>query len=111
CHRRDLGQVSGLRIDLRGGEVNEMSRGFDLSRHVGEHELDPLEAGNRLSELLPLLRVIQRIVERAFGYAERLGADSRSRSIKNRERDLETRSLLTQTIGRRDFDVVEHELR
>jgi hypothetical protein len=37
--------------------MDEQPRGVDRDRHVGQHELDALEGRDRLTELLPLLRV------------------------------------------------------
>jgi len=52
--------------------------GVDLHRHVGEHELEALEVGDRVPELLALLHVLHRQVERALREPERLRTDERS---------------------------------
>src|SRR6266566_5191127 len=88
-----------------------MPRRLDLRRHVGEHELDSLEARDRLSELLPFSCVVQRVVEGAFGDAERLRPDPGSRSVEHGERDLEPCAVVAKSVGGRHLDVVEHELR
>src|SRR5258708_32616490 len=88
-----------------------MPRGFDLSRHVREHELDSLEAGDRLAELLSVASVGERIVECAFGDAQRLSPDAWPRTIQHRERDFEPRAFFAEPVGGGDLDVVEHKLR
>ena len=88
-----------------------MSRCFDLRRDVGEHELDPLEARDRLPKLLTFLDVIQRIRKSALGDAEGLRADAGARAIQHRERDLETRALFAQTIRGRHLHFLENDLR
>jgi len=56
----------GAAIDERRGVMDEQPRGVDRDRHVGQHELDALEGGDRLTELLALLRVGHRGVECAW---------------------------------------------
>src|SRR5579875_2146616 len=46
-----------------GGFVIHQARQFDFHRHVGELELDGLEAADRLAELFALFRVVQRFIQ------------------------------------------------
>src|SRR4029077_12820362 len=88
-----------------------MARSLDLRRHVREHELDSLEAGDRLAELLSFASVGERIVERPFRDAQRLRTDCRQRAGEHRKRDLESRPFVSEPVGSRDLDVVENQLR
>ena len=67
-----------------GGGVDHQPRGLDLHRHVGEHELHALEVGDRLAELLALLDVGDRRVERALRDADGLRADRRAGVVERR---------------------------
>src|SRR5438046_6698210 len=87
-----------------------MTGRLDLGCDIGEHELDALEAGDGLPELLPFLHVVERVVESALGDAKRLGADAGPGSIQHRERDLEAGAFFAQAVGGRDLDVLEHDL-
>jgi hypothetical protein len=55
--------------------VSELAGCLDLHGHVGEHELNTLEFGHRVAELLALLHIADGVVERALGDAECLGGD------------------------------------
>ena len=55
--RAEEGQVGVAALGLGGGDVDHLARGLELHRHVGEHELDALEVGDVLAELLALLDV------------------------------------------------------
>src|SRR2546428_2867105 len=57
---------------------DEGAGGLDLRRHVGEHERDRLVLDQRPAELLALLRVMERELERGPCDAQRLGTDDRS---------------------------------
>src|SRR3989449_10735019 len=56
-HRRLHRGRGGAAVDERGRVMDHESRRVDGYRHVREHELDPLEGGDRLAEMAPLLRV------------------------------------------------------
>src|SRR5260370_28812845 len=88
-----------------------MPRGFDLRRHVRENELDSLKARDRLAELVSVASVGERIVECAFGNAQRLSPDAWPRTVEHRERELEARPFFAEPVGGGDLDVVEHQLR
>ena len=51
-----------------GAFIDEGARSLDLHRHIGQHELDPLEFGDQLLELLAFLRVADAGIERALVY-------------------------------------------
>src|SRR5258706_5833374 len=58
-HGRELRDALPFVLD-RGGAVAEQTRGVDLRRHVGEHELDGLELRDGLAERRALLGVVAR---------------------------------------------------
>ncbi len=88
-----------------------MPRSLDLGRDVRQHELDSLEAGDRLPELLALLDVVQCVGERSLRDTERLRADPRPRAIEDGEGDLESRPLLAEAVRSGDLDLLEDDLR
>jgi hypothetical protein len=67
----------------RRGAMAEQARGVDLRGHVGEHELDGLEVGDRLAERLALLRVIARRFVRAAGDADGQRADGDAAAVEH----------------------------
>ena len=60
---------------------------------------------------MPLLHVVERVGERPFGDAQRLGADPRARAIEHRQRELEAGALFAKPVGHRHLDVLEDDLR
>ena len=78
----------------RRGRVHHQPGGLDLHRHVGQHELHALEIADRLAELLALLGVCDRRVERALRDADGLRTDRRARVIQRRQRGLEAGARL-----------------
>src|SRR5207237_2305483 len=67
--------------------------GLDLRRHVGQHEGDRLVLDERATELLALLRVLERELEGGAGDPERLRADDRARELKRLQGDRGPRVL------------------
>ena len=51
-------------LALRGCDVDHLPGDLELHRHVGEHELQALEVGDGLTELLAVLGISQRPVQR-----------------------------------------------
>src|SRR5438552_6861499 len=109
-HRGHLGEVRRLHVRLGRCSIDQVARRLDLRRDVGPHELDALEARDRLPELFAFLDVVQRVIESAFSDAERLRADARPRSVQHSERDLEARALFTEPVGCGHLDVLVEDL-
>src|SRR6185503_10147899 len=63
--RRRLVGVALPVVAEPGGALDEQARAFELRRRIGEHELDRLVVGDGPAELLALLGVGARGVERA----------------------------------------------
>src|SRR5687767_3657134 len=53
-----------------GRMVDEMLPCLDFRGHVTQLELQSLKLGDRLAELLPLRRILQRLFKGAFGYTQ-----------------------------------------
>ena len=94
-------------IDQPGGVAHHQARAVDVHRHVGQHELDPLEVGDRPVELAPLLGIGDGGVERGLGDADGLGADGRPRAVERAERHAESLALLAQPVFHRDLAVAQ----
>src|SRR5947209_6382380 len=108
-HRRLVGVAPDAGVDLARGVVNHQARGVHLHGHVREHELDALERGDRLAELLPLLRVPGGRVERRLADADGHRARHRPRHVERAHRDLESLALLTEPLLDRHGAVREVE--
>src|SRR5207302_420902 len=91
----NLGHCRYLRNVLHSGvhrsscRVNQMPRRFDLRSHVGEHKLNALKRRDRLPELLSLLCVFEREIERALRDAQTLSSDEWARYVERHHRVLE----------------------
>ena len=95
----DEAQIGLAAFGAGGGGVDHQPGGFDLHRHVGQHELDGLERADRLAELLAFVGVGNFGVQRTLGDAHRLRADRRAGVIQRCQRGLEPGAALTD-----DFD-------
>src|SRR5438552_6115136 len=86
-------------------------RGFDLGRHVREHESDRLVLDQRAAELLALLGVVKGELKRGARDAQRLGADDRPRELKRLQSDGGSRVLAfarTSQLGLELLHAAEH---
>src|SRR5664280_591236 len=85
---------------------HQKARRVDVHFHVGELERDPLVLDDGATELLALLRVVERELVRRARDAERLSADRGTRRLEGRHRGL-TRGLLALTnAGQLLFELV-----
>ena len=108
--RAEEGQVGVLALGLGGGDVHHLASGLELHAHVGEHELQALELADGLAELLALLDVAQRVVQRALRDADRLGADGDAGVVEGAQRDLQALALGAHEPVGRDARVGEVQL-
>ena len=67
-------------------EGGERARRLGAHRHVRRAVLHRLEGADRPAELLPHLRVLDRVLERALGDADRLGGGEQGRERAQRRR-------------------------
>ena len=103
-------EVLVVALRAAGGGVGQLAGGLDLHAHVGEQELQSLEVGDRLAELLPLLGVGQRVVDRALRDADGLGGDGDPGVVEGAHRGLEAGALLADHPVGGDPDLVEVDL-
>jgi hypothetical protein len=80
------------------GQAHHLARGDQFGGHVGQLELQGLEAGNGLAELLALLHVLLRLGERALGGAHRAGGDVDAPAVQALHGDLEAFALAAQQV-------------
>eukprot|EP01137_Pigoraptor_chileana_P021862 Opistho-2@86090 len=109
-HRREARLVGGVRGDLCRRHIEQGARGFEVSRHVGEHELRVLEIGDRLAELLAVLGIGDRFVEAALRAAERAGTDVEASAVEPRHRKAESVALGADEVFDGDAAILEDHL-
>ncbi len=98
-------------VDAPRALVHEQARGFDLDRHVGEHELDRLQVGDRLAEGLALARELQRVRHRAFRQAQAARADDGAAGVEREHRVVEALALgAADEVLARDAAVLEDDV-
>ena len=86
----DASSVLRLLAILGGrGFQRQHARRRELGGHVGQHPLDRLVVGDRLAELLALLRVGDGLVERRLADAERLRRDRDASALQRPHREPE----------------------
>src|SRR4029453_15445655 len=76
--------------------VDGQPGGFDVDNGASDLMLNGLELADRLAELLPLLHVADRGIERPAGEAEHLRADPDPSFVQGFDGDLVTFSGLTE---------------
>src|SRR4249919_91519 len=108
-HRGLTRERPALVLEPRG-LVDERAAGLDLRRHVRELEADRLERGDRLAELLALLRVCEREVVRALREPDAHGGDRDPPSIEDLEELLETGTACAEEVPLGHGTVLEREL-
>jgi len=96
CHR-GLGAAGAAGVLQVRGAVGEQARRIEARRHVGEHELDRLQLGERAPERRAPLRAGERILERGAANAEVPGGDGDA-PVEQAERLLEALVLLADQV-------------
>ena len=72
-----------LLIGKPRGLIDEQARSFNFRSHIGQFELDGLEFADGLAELLALLGVADRGIERALRHAESESGDGDASPVEN----------------------------
>ena len=90
--------------------VDAQRRRFDVHGRARELMLHGLELGDRLAELLALLRVGDGVLERALGEADHLRADADAALVQRFDRDLVSLSDLAEDVGARHAAVLQDQL-
>ena len=85
-------------VNRRARLIDQGARGLGANRHIGQHELQPLQIGDRPAEGLATLHVVAREINRRLGDADRLGADGRARAIQRVHRHEETFALVADAV-------------
>src|SRR5882757_5652689 len=109
-HRR-LGReaVPLFAVGHAGAVVEHAACRLGLHLHVGQHELDALELGNRLAELLAFAAIGDRGVDGALRQADRDRADRRPVEVEDAHAGLEGLALGTDHVLGRDAHIVEED--
>ena len=108
CGCTAVGMRCGMMVRKKGRIPYCQARGLDLHCHVGEHELNGLEIGNRLAELLPLSGELARRIERGLRYPNPRCANGHAGAVKGEHRNLETIAFAANALRRRDAYLVKH---
>ena len=81
----------------RGGSVGQgLGRGFEFGRDLGDRKADRLMLRDRHAELNPLLRILDRQVERTPMNPKRLCRNAEARVVEGSHRDPEAAALFTE---------------
>src|SRR5256714_7635088 len=73
---------------------HEQLRGLVAEHHLRDHVLDELVTPDRLTERLPLARVLDRALEAGADHPARTGGDREASLVETVHRDLESLALL-----------------
>ena len=108
-HRGFLAEWLLVLSQPRGVE-DELFARFDLRRHVGQWELDPLKFGDRFAELLAHSGVGERLFIGPLGEAERQRGEADPPRIESMHEIDEPFPFPTQQIFHGDLDILEDQL-
>ena len=78
--RRRLGEPLGVGVGRPGGEVRGRARALGVQQHLRAAVRDGLEGADRDAELLAVLDVLERHLERALADADDLGGEIAART-------------------------------
>jgi hypothetical protein len=98
------------RISQARGVVDHQPRRLDVDGHARQLELDALEVGNRLAELLALLGVFDGVIERALRQADHLRANPDAPLVQGFDGDLVALAGLAEDAVLRHQTVFEQQL-
>jgi hypothetical protein len=104
--RRLLGGLLPLVLHP-GGPPDEQAGRVQLGRHVGQHVLNGLEVGDRLSELDPILGVALGRLERGPADADRPGPDADPPLVEDLQGVEEASVYLPDALLVRNLDLFE----
>src|SRR6266478_9057160 len=103
-------EASIVLISKPRGLINEQSRRFHLRGHIRQLELNSLEFADGLAELLALLGVANRGIERPLRHAQAESGDGDASSIQNLQAAGKAFAFRAEKIFRRNFAVREDNL-
>src|SRR5436190_1368578 len=87
------------------GAVGEQPRGLDLGCELGDLPLDALEVGDRLTERLALLHVLDRVHQCALGEPDPAGGHDRPHRVEPEHGKAESTDLADHVLGRHAYAV------
>jgi hypothetical protein len=96
---RQGGLARQVRIEQAVGPVEQGAHRLIVHRHLGEHGHDERLLCDGLPELLPLVRVLGRVVERRIREAQRLGGDAEPGGVHEVQHGAEPLPLLTEPLS------------
>src|SRR5579862_2672548 len=109
AHRR-FGEERQPGIAQPCGVVHHQPRALDVGRGARELVLHRLELRDRFAELPAILRVLNRVVERALGESHHLRADADAPFVQRLDRDLVAFADLAEDARPRDGALLEDQL-
>ena len=108
---RGLGGHAAAFVALAGGVDHHALGRVQLGFAVGQHGLHQLELGNRLTELLALDGVAQRVVQDALGHTHAHGGQVDAALFEHLHGGLEALAFfVANQVGGRDTHVVKHHI-
>ena len=107
---RDLANGVLAVVEAPRGRVGELLGGLDLRGHLGELVPDRLELADRPAERLPLLRVLEGLLEQPLGARDRAGRGDEPLALELPGDVVEALALLAEDVLRRDAHVLEGQL-
>ena len=107
---RSLGRVGPARVAERRRAVHQEARGVQLGGHVGHHPAQRLEVGDGLAERLALLRIGDRLLQRAAPEPDAERPDGDPSLVEDAQRVDEPVVDLADAVLVGHQDVLEDEL-
>src|SRR5882724_1564433 len=89
------------------GLFHHKPRGFNPASHIGQHELNTLEAGYSLAECLALGRITKRVIEGLLRGADRSRRDGDATGVERGHCDLEPFAFAANEISSRNLAIFE----
>mmetsp|Transcript_21033 Transcript_21033/g.81292 ORF Transcript_21033/g.81292 Transcript_21033/m.81292 type:complete len:205 (-) Transcript_21033:4250-4864(-) len=108
-HRAVGAGLNVARIQLECRQAHHLARGNQLGSHVRQAELQRLQTGQRLAELLALVQVTPRGVKRALRAANGAGRNVDASAVQPLHRNAEALAFLAQQAFGADANVVERD--
>ncbi len=93
-----------------GGAQREQPSGIQIGRHLRQHELNRLETGKRLVELMAFLRILDAFSERAAGDTERQRRNADPAAVQDPHGVPETAVQLAEQVFLGDAAILQNQL-
>ncbi|MNM80956.1 hypothetical protein D3C81_929390 [compost metagenome] len=96
-------------VQLVRGQAHHLPAGGEVGEHVGELELQGLELGQRLAELLAFLDIAQRLLQRGLGGAEGAAGDVQAAAVQSLHGVDEALAFRADAVARRNAHAFESD--